>query len=221
MTAEDHGLDHEVGQGGALVSHGGDVVIPVGVLPAQEPAPRPVAKYLFGPSWSVSTSTLLERLGLADLARYHPDDAFSLLEQGGDTQDLMDCQRLLALAELADKAGQTRGSGERLWSRDASVYAVFCLTRAGADQSGMAIGCAARDVHNHALARCLWLRANTSVYVAGASGPRGWPGLESSRPRQFPNGRRLGLTASSPPTNLPSTSPGRTRLCAKTGSASL
>jgi hypothetical protein len=150
----------------ALLSLMAGTVVHVGVLPAQEPAPRPVAEYLLGPSWSVSTSTLLERLGLADLARYHPDDAFSLLEQGSDTQDLMDCQRLLALAELADKASQTRGSGEALlWSRDASVYAVFCLTRAGADQSGMAIGCAARDVHNRALARCLWLartRASSS-----------------------------------------------------------
>jgi len=143
---------------------------PVAVLTAQEPAPRPVAKCLLGPSWSVSTSTLLERLGLADLARHHPDDAFSLLEQGADTQD-PDCQRLLALAELADQVGQRPGSGEALlWSRDAAVYAMFCLTRPGADQSGVAIGCDARDVHNRALARCLRL-ARTRV----PTGRSEWP----------------------------------------------
>jgi len=114
---------------------------------------------------------LLERLGLADLARHHPGDAFSLVEQGADTQD-PDCQRLLALAELADyRAGRTPGSDEALvWSRDAAVYAVFCLARPGADQNGVAIGCAARDVHNRALERCLRL-----ARTRASAGRSEWP----------------------------------------------
>jgi hypothetical protein len=144
---------------------------PVAILFAQEPAPRPVAKCLFGPDWSISTSTLLERLGLADLARHDPADAFSLLEQGAATQD-PDCQRLLALAELADhQADRTPGSGGALlWSRDAAVYAVFCLTRPGAGQGGEAIGCDAREVHNRALARCLRL-----ARTRASAGRSDWP----------------------------------------------
>jgi hypothetical protein len=129
-----------------------------------------IARCAFGPDWSLSTSSLLERLGLADLARHHPGDAFSLLEQGSNPQEL-DCQRLLALAELADQAGQTSGSDEALfWSRDAAVYAVFCLTRPGADQSGVAIGCAAREVHNRALTRCLRL-----ARTRASAGRSDWP----------------------------------------------
>jgi hypothetical protein len=140
------------------------------ILSAQELAPRQAATGLFGPSWSVSTSTLLERLGLADLARHHPGDAFSLLEQGAGTQDL-DCERLLALAELADQAGRTSRSNEALlWSRDAAVYAMFCLTRPGADRSGVAIGCAARAVHNRALERCLRL-----ARTRASAGRSDWP----------------------------------------------
>jgi hypothetical protein len=131
---------------------------------------RLVGNCAFGSDWSVSTSTLLERLGQAALARHHPDEAFALIEQGSDPQDL-DCERLLALAELADQAGQKSGSASALlWSRDAAVYAVFCLTRPGFDQNSQAIACAARDVHNRALDRCLWL-ARTH-----ASAGRGeWP----------------------------------------------
>ena len=64
-----------------------------------------------------------------------------------------------------------RGSDEALlWSRDAAVYAVFCLTRPGADQSGVAIGCAARDVHNRALERCLRL-----ARTRASAGRSEWP----------------------------------------------
>ena len=111
----------------------------------------------------------------------------------------MDCQRLLALAELADQAGQTSRSGEALlWSRDAAVYAVFCLTSSGFDQNG----------HGHRLrlhAMCITARWRDAFgwreperQQAGVIGLHSWPRRESCRPRRFPNGRRSGSTASQP-----------------------
>jgi hypothetical protein len=65
------------------------------------------------------------------------------------------------LAELADRIGRTTllpVPGEALlWSRDAAVYAIFCLAELGEGQAGSVIWCTARDVHNDALARCLRL----------------------------------------------------------------
>ena len=124
-------------------------------FPAQGPAHQPIAKCLLGPTWSVSTSILLERLGMEDLAKRHPGDAYSMVEQATNTQNPR-CPRLLALAELADRTGQTAATDEGIVrSRDAAVYAIFCLETLPVDPARTAIGSAAREVHNRAVAQCL------------------------------------------------------------------
>jgi len=124
----------------------------------------PVVERLSGPRWTLSTSALLSEQGLEGLARHHPRDAFYFLEQGAGTER-SDPERLLALAELADQIGRTTLlSAPRealLRSRDAAVYATFCLEKLGDGQAGSVMWCTARDVHNDALARCLRL-ARTS-----------------------------------------------------------
>jgi len=145
----------------------------VSVVPAPGQRLSPVTERFWGPSWSVSTSTLLNEQGLEDLARHHPRQAFFFLEQGTRTQ-WADPQWLLALAELADQIGRTTPllvSGEALsWSRDAAVYAVFCLAELGECQLGTMTWCTARDVHNDALARCLRL-----VRTHAKPGRTTWP----------------------------------------------
>ena len=149
---------------GTVVPGSFDLAIPI----AQVPARQPTAKYPFGPIWSVSTSTLLDRQGLAEIVRKHPADVFSLLEQSTDTQR-PDCTQLLALAELADQIAQTAAADEALArSRDAAVYAVFCLETMRFDRAGMAIGCAAHDAHNRAVERCLQLRGPGKASGPGA-----------------------------------------------------
>lgn len=108
------------------------------------------------PQCSPSTECLVAQFGLRDIARFRPSDAFLMIERGiepkGETPE-----RLLALAELADCAsGKFTGEKAISWSRDAAVYAVFCLEFARADDSG-AIVRAARDVHNRAVRRCFHL----------------------------------------------------------------
>jgi len=133
----------------------------------------PVAERLWGPRWTLSTSALLSERGLEGLARHHPRNAFFFLEQGPGAER-SDPERLLALAELADQIGRTTllsAPGEAvLWSRDAAVYATFCLANLGEGQAGSATWCTARDVHNDALARCLRL-ARTSA----KPGRTAWP----------------------------------------------
>ena len=113
---------------------------------------------LWTPPWQPSTSRLLSQLGLIDLARHHPDNAFSLLEQT-DCTHLPIAQRLLALAELANQFAHTTELTARgdaiLWSRNAAVYAVFCLATLDTDDDHL--WHAASDTHNRALARCLRL----------------------------------------------------------------
>jgi len=133
----------------------------------------PVAERLWGPRWSNSTSALLSERGLEGLAQHHPHDAFHLLEQGNGTE-YSDPERLLALAELADQIGRTTllpAPGEALsWSRDAAVYAIFCLAELGERQAGSVMWCTARDLHNDALARCLRLARTYAI-----PGRTAWP----------------------------------------------
>ncbi len=145
----------------------GACVLQVAIFPVFGLGPQSVTETFWSSDWSPSTEHLLNHLGLADLARHHPDGAFSRLEQGTDTQN-PHCEWLLALAELADQIGRTRATDEALArSRDAAVYAVFCLDSLQVDQPDMAIRCAARDVHNRAVERCLHLaRTERSVWPA-------------------------------------------------------
>jgi triacylglycerol esterase/lipase EstA (alpha/beta hydrolase family) len=127
------------------------------LVPALSDRLRPVNEHFQLQSWSDSTSTLLEGLGLAELAGRHPRDAFFRLERTTE-DDGGDYRRLLALAELADDIGRRAPpwSSETVWwSRDAAVYAVFCLTELDESQPGAFTACVAREVHNRALARCL------------------------------------------------------------------
>jgi hypothetical protein len=145
------------------------------LLPALSQRLKPVEGHFREPSWSGSTSALLESLGLTDLARRHPCDAFCLLEQGTDN-DPADSQRLLALAELADliARGSPQQSSEAIrWSRDAAVYAVFCLTELEENQPGPSMECAACAVHNGALARCLQAAQTDAAFCQTTSG---WAG---------------------------------------------
>ena len=120
----------------------------------------PVAECLWGPRWTVSTSALLSEQGLQGLAQHHPRDAFFFLERGNAAEH-SDPERLLALAELADQIGRMTlrpaPAEALLWSRDAAVYAIFCLAELGEGQAGSVMWRTARDVHNDALARCLRL----------------------------------------------------------------
>ena len=139
------------------------------VFPAPESRVREAAKRLWRPGWSPSTATLLDRLGLEELARVHPRETFSFLEQS--TDDLIaEPERLLALAELADEISATEPRGAALiWSRDAAVYAAFYLAQPSSD--GSLTPGIAWDVHNHAVRRCLQL-----VRSGVAPGQSDWPG---------------------------------------------
>ena len=56
------------------------------------------------------------------------------------------------------------------WSRDAAVYAAFCLSESAGHAGADAMRCAACDVHNRAVARCLRL-----ARTADAPERSGWP----------------------------------------------
>ena len=126
-----------------------------------------------GPCWSVSTTNLLCQLGLDGMARRHPRAAFAELEQGAH-DGRSDPTRLLALAELADQNARAMGplaTDEAMaWSRDAAVYAAFCLSASGGTTGDDATWCAACDVHNRAAARCLRL-----ARTAETPEQSGWP----------------------------------------------
>ena len=44
-----------------------------------------------------------------------------------------------------------------LWSRDAAVFAVFCLAELKAEKPGTVAWCTAQNLYNEAVARCLRL----------------------------------------------------------------
>jgi pimeloyl-ACP methyl ester carboxylesterase len=112
---------------------------------------------LWEPGCSVSTVNLLDRLGLKGLARQCPRDVFSFLENETDSLQ-PEPERLLALAELADQLGRMTVRDEALaWSRDAAVYAAFYLAEPESGRTTAATLCAAWNVHNRSVTRCLRL----------------------------------------------------------------
>ena len=126
-----------------------------------------------GPCWSDSTANLLCRLGLDDLARDDSRAAFARVEQGVHDGP-SDPALLLALAELADEKARTAGplaTDEAIaWSRDAAVYATFCLSALSLDRDSEATWAAACRVHNRATARCL-----SRAHTASPAERSGWP----------------------------------------------
>ena len=129
------------------------------ILPAPGYRLKNIKEHLQGPSQSDSTVALLQTQEWEKLACSHPLAAFSALEQEASTH-ASDPQRLLALAELANEIARAAlpGSTEAIfWSRDAAVYAVFCLAELKEDEVATATRCAAQNVHNDAVARCLRL----------------------------------------------------------------
>ncbi len=128
------------------------------IVPAPGCRFRATAERLQGPSQSDSTSALVRTLAQDNPTGSDPRVSFSLLEQGAETSHV-DPQRLLALAELADEIARTASDPSEaiLWSRDAAVYASFCLTQFNVDRADAALFCAAQDVHNNSVARCLRL----------------------------------------------------------------
>jgi triacylglycerol esterase/lipase EstA (alpha/beta hydrolase family) len=125
-------------------------------------------------SWSDSTAALLESLALDDLVRQNPRGAFFRLEQ--DAADgPHDARQLLALAELADEIARSfppRSPESIDWSRDAAVYAVFCLTELEGIQPGASTACMAQEIHNRALTRCL---RGAQKHVTPCRATADWP----------------------------------------------
>ncbi len=120
---------------------------------------RGINEHLHQPSLSASTSALLQTHGWEKLACRQPQDAFSLLEQAAGVPG-HDPRHLLALAEFADEIARIAPSdstGAIEWSRDAAVYAFFCLASLNGDDGASEICCAAQNVHNRAVVRCLRL----------------------------------------------------------------
>ena len=127
------------------------------VLPAPEYHSREIEQRHCRPTRSDSTSSLLKHRQLEDLAWSTPRDAFSLLEQDAGIHPLEPAY-LLALAELAGEIAQTApfcSTEAVLWSRDAAVYAVFCLAQL--NEADTTMWCAAQTVHNNAVAYLLQL----------------------------------------------------------------
>ncbi len=111
-------------------------------------------------NWSPTTCSLLAQLGLEQVAKNHPREAFANLECTIHNRR-NDAQSFLALAELAEQISwttevTTRGDGIR-WSRDAAVYAMFCLKALGKDHVQDGISCEPIKLHNRAVMRCLHL----------------------------------------------------------------
>jgi hypothetical protein len=143
------------------------------IIPTAASCLRAGREHFHGPRPSISTLALLETRECENLACCDLKGAFSLLEQqvGAFASD---SRRLLALAELADEIGRTVPSDSAeaiLWSRDAAVYAVFCLAESKDGQGTTAICCAAQNVHNNAIARCLRL-----VQSSTGADQSQWPG---------------------------------------------
>jgi hypothetical protein len=147
----------------------------IAVIPAPGHRLQTVAERWHPPCrcWSPTTANLLSHLGLDDLARRDPCAAFAALEPGIVGAGL-DPARLLALAELADEVGRSLGPWARddalAWSRDAAVYAAFCMSANGPRPDLDPISRAAGAVHNRAAARCLRL-----ARTADPPGRSGWP----------------------------------------------
>jgi hypothetical protein len=147
------------------------------LLPAPAHRLKTIKEHLHGPSQSDSTLALLQTQEWENLACSHPLDAFSVMEQEATTHS-SDPQRLLALAQLADNIARMApaGSTEAIsWSRDAAVYAVFCLAELKEDEVATATWCAAQNVYNDAVARCLRLmqtsaKSNKSTWPARLAG---------------------------------------------------
>ena len=128
------------------------------------------AAFHSSPGWSASTSTLLEHLGLRELAQDRPCDTFRLLEQPTDIL-YADPQRLLALAELAYQISEGSTTEDAIaWARDAAVYSTFYLAEPTDGHYNEPLRCFARGVHNRAVARCLRL-AQTDVAPAHSAWP--------------------------------------------------
>ncbi|MGP0063440.1 MAG: esterase/lipase family protein [Isosphaeraceae bacterium] len=153
-----------------------------------------------GSCWSVPTTDWLCQLGLEGLARRDPCAAFAELERGiPDARP--DPARMLALAELADQTALAMGpfekDGAMAWSRDAAVYAAFCLSDLGRDPGADATWCAACEVHNRATARCLRLARTADAPRRG-----GWPGRLASAGiatgSDVPEWTSMGFTAIEP-----------------------
>ena len=141
------------------------------ILPLSAPRLRGIHDQLHRPSLSTSTSALIQSNGWENLAGCHPQDAFSLLEQSSGVF-AHDPRHLLALAEFADEIARIvpADSTEAIqWSRDAAVYAVFCLARLNGNESASEISCAAQNVHNRSVARCLHL-----AQAQANADQRGW-----------------------------------------------
>lgn len=144
------------------------------VLPNPARHVAPVVEAVAGPGLSESARALLADLGIADVAAHHPRVAFAVLEERVSRAAQPSPGWLLSLAELADRVGRRPAMlpGTRAealaWSRDAAVYAGFCLADPRCDDLSRR---AARDLHNRAVARCLRLAGTAST-----PGRSGWPG---------------------------------------------
>jgi len=134
---------------------------------------RAIEQRLNRPARSAETSFLLEHLNWEDLARLNPQDAFSRLERDASSHPL-DPHHLLALAESAGEIARKAPADSTealLWSRDAAVYALFCLAELKEEESATATWCAAQNVYNDAVAYCLRLtqtsaKSNHSMWPA-------------------------------------------------------
>ncbi len=132
---------------------------------------RAIEQRLNPPARSAATSSLLEHLDWEDLAQSNPQDIFSRLERDASSHPL-DPEHLLALAELAGEIARKApaDSTEALvWSRDAAVYALFCLAELKEEEPATATWCAAQNVYSDAVACCLRLtqtsaKSNHSIW---------------------------------------------------------
>ena len=99
------------------------------VFPAPGYHLRDIEQHLERPIRSASTSSLLEHLELEDLAASHPQDAFSLLERDARLPPaiLTVCLRWRNWPMRSARTVPSGSTEAILWSRDAAVYAVFCL----------------------------------------------------------------------------------------------
>ncbi len=128
------------------------------------------AAFHSAPGWSASTSTLLEHLGLSELAQHRPCDTFQLLEQPIEILHA-DPQRLLALAELAYRISEGSTTEDAIaWARDAAVYSTFYLAEPTDGHCNEPVRCFAQGIHNRAVARCLRLAQTDVAPVRSA-----WP----------------------------------------------
>jgi hypothetical protein len=149
------------------------VVIPLGchqpiVLPNPARHFTPAVEAITRPTMSPSTHATLRAWGIADVAAHHPRVAFATMEQQlTDASSSPTPETLLAMAELADRISRrpvlthSMRTEAMAWSRDAAVYAMFCVSDPRSDRSIREMAC---DVHNHAVARILRLAGTSSNF---------------------------------------------------------